>query len=151
MNVTTLYADMARSKSLWAHRRVNDPLSAKLMSTGIAAADKMAATHSRDLYEVLLKLAELQDILVEDATPAQAALVSSLIEDVERMLGGAPPSEPPQASPATSRVTLQRTPKAAVDRRCRAAVIDGVMYRSIAEASRATGIPRRMIGASKAH
>jgi hypothetical protein len=151
MNVTTLYADMARSKSLWAHRRVNDPLSAKLMSTGIAAADKMATTQSRDLYEVLLKLAELQDILMEDATPAQAALVSSLIEDVEGMLGGAPSSEPPKASPATPRVTLQRNPKAAVDRRCRAAVIDGVMYRSIAEASRATGIPRRMISDPKAH
>lgn len=151
MNVTTLYADMARIKSLWAHTRVNDPRWNDLMSAGAEVDAKLANTRSRDLYEHLLKLTEMQDLIMEMATPAIAARMASLIEDVEAMLGSAPPSEPPQAPPATPRVILQRTPKAVVDRRCRAAVIDGVMYRSIAEASRATGIPRRMIGASKAH
>lgn len=134
MDVTTLYADLAKSKALWSHHRLDDPQSELLAKAGAAAADRMVSTPSRDLFEILLKLTELQEITAPDHLPAQAKLLASIIDDVHRKLvppdGQAPKSK---SAPSTYRAVK-------VDRRARPVVVDGKVYPSITAAAQATGI-----------
>lgn len=133
MDVTRLYADLAKSKVFWAHLPLTDPQSEAHAQAGLAAANRMAATPSQGGFEILLKLAELQDILSEDATPAQAALLASIIEDVQRVMD-VPPAPPAKVRPTPS------ARAAKVDRRARPVVVDGKVYPSITAACQATGI-----------
>jgi len=145
--VTTVYAEIARCKTLRAHAR--DPaVQQHYLDQGRRAADTMMGVRSAGLDGLLLKLVELQEWMSEDAVPSQKALVASLIADVEAMLGddttpiGVPLGTPlPRLAPGAAAVPTGQRRVLRVNRSARPVTVDGVHYPSIAAAAIALGVP----------
>lgn len=132
MNVTTLYADLAKSKALWAQFPLGHPLSERFAQEGLAAAERLAATPATNPAEALMKLAEFQEIASPDLLPAQSALLTSCVEDAHRLMQPAPAAKPSAPPPPPGKPRVHRT--------ARPVTIDGTLYPSITAAAKATGI-----------
>jgi hypothetical protein len=138
MSVTSIYANLARSKALWAQYPLDHPLSERFAQEGLAAAEMLAATPAANPSEMLMKLAELQEIAAGDLIKPQSALLASTIEDMQSLLGG-PVSAPAPGKPAAT-LRPSAPAKSRVHRTARPVTIDGKLYPSITAAAKATGI-----------
>jgi hypothetical protein len=133
-----IYADLARSKALWAHRRLDDPLSKRFAREGAEAARLLAETPSTTPTDILTKLTELQEVTAPDITSDAIELLLSIIEDVHRLFDR-PAAPQARTEPATASAPVADRPKVRIDRRARPVTVDGVLYPSITAAAVATG------------
>jgi hypothetical protein len=155
--VTTLYAQLARSKQLFGSTS-DSALWDRYLHAGGVAGDAMIATRSQDDEEIMMKLVEALECASPDCSQYVRALLSSAIADLEARLDG--PDAPPAAAPVSPRPGAPTLPPSGaqatrgrsnirfatavatvkVDRRSRPVQVDGVIYPSLTVAANTTGL-----------